>query len=385
MALALGALALAACEPKGRKYITDECIVDSQCDDGVCSDERRCYRACAGQIDCEAVGEVCARKLDVDGTERGMCVPMSDPAVPQGCVTDGDCAALVAGPCEHVGCEDGCVARARDDGELCTVRGDPSGTCEAGRCRCGDACGRLMDEPAATFPMGCDAAVDTLCAADEGPIHAVTVPAFAIDETEVSVDAWLACVAEGACTKPAPGQGCAWLDPKAVHRPVDCVSWAQARVYCRWAGRRLCTEAEWERAARGPEGRPFPWGDAEPTCERAAFDATGDDYPSTGDGCGTGAAYDVGSFPAGATPEGVLDLAGNAWEWVADEYAESFAATPIDGSAYETPAAANGGVDRVARGGGYYNRDASLRATHRHLVNQKVKNWTVALGLRCCR
>src|SRR5262249_4091558 len=109
------------------------------------------------------------------------------------------------------------------------------------------------------------------------------------------------------------GSLCTATDASKGRHPITCVDQAQAATYCRWAGKRLPTEAEWEYAARGVEGREYPWGNDAPDCDRANV------ARNPGQGCGRAkGTVEVGSLPAGASASGALDMAGNAWEWVAD-------------------------------------------------------------------
>ncbi len=145
--------------------------------------------------------------------------------------------------------------------------------------------------------------------ADERPQHLVTVREFWLDRYEVTVADYQDCLDAGACTKAACGPGCNAGDPERGRDPVNCVDWAQSAAYCAWAGGRLPTEEEWEFAARGGgEARLYPWGDAEPSaqlCWRR--------YERAGT-CG------VGGFEAGASRDGVLDLAGNVREWTSTPF-----------------------------------------------------------------
>ena len=203
-----------------------------------------------------------------------------------------------------------------------------------------------------TFRMGCDPGRDPHCGSDERPQHTVKVTGFRIDRTEVPQVSYGACVSSGACSTPASG-----FDPdEHPARPVTDVTWEQARAYCRWRGARLPTEAEWELAARGTDGRIYPWGDEAPSCARAF----------TTKDCGPVPA-DVGGREAGESPYGVLDLAGNVDEWVDGEYAP-YGEKPSPGE-----------LQRIGRGGAY---DAwHSRATARSAFAPDYHGaW---LGFRC--
>ena len=166
---------------------------------------------------------------------------------------------------------------------------------------------------------------------DEQPPHKVTVAAFELDKTEVTVAAYKDCVTDGKCTAPLAGPpkgldangrlpllACNWDKPDRAEDPVNCVTWAQSDAYCAWAGKRLPTEEEWEYAAGGVAGRRYPWGDAEPTDKTVCWGrfVLGNDKQK-----GTCA---VGSRPDGATPEGILDLSGNVYEWTSSGYSNDY-------------------------------------------------------------
>lgn len=187
----------------------------------------------------------------------------------------------------------------------------------------------MVRVPAGSSRIGSDADE-----ADERPAHLVTLRAFDLDGDEVTVAQYRLCVAARACAAPRRAVG-------APDEPVTFVSWRDADAYCRHAGKRLPTEAEWERAARGGDGRRFPWGDA-PECARANFG----NYQGEGR-CpnNPGRPVAVGSYPSGASPFGARDLAGNVWEWVADVYRPSYRA----GKRGRVAPAASG--RRVVRGG----------------------------------
>lgn len=220
----------------------------------------------------------------------------------------------------------------------------------------------LLAIPAGEFAMGCNEATDAACDDDEKPQHTVSMSAFSIDRTEVSQAQYTACMLDGACEPPL----CEWNCERGDY-PAGCVSSTHALAYCSWAGRRLPTEAEWEKAARGPDGAKFPWGDGDPSCELA-----------NKSGCGEGA-MPVGSLASGASPYGVLDMAGNVVEMVADWYDEAYyAASP----AGDPPGPASGSR-YVGRGGGYKSDTKWLRASKRDWYD--VDDSAVSLGFRCAK
>ena len=167
--------------------------------------------------------------------------------------------------------------------------------------------------PEGPFRMGCDPDLEAPC--NEGgwrdvPQHEVWLSAFWIDRLETTVAEYKACVQAGGC--PAVEDGNTNNKPEM---PIRYTNWFAAEAYCAWKGKRLPTEAQWEKAARGTDGRKYPWGNEEPTCELARYgkDVDGGECPTE----------DVttappGSFPLGASPYGALDMAGNVGEWVQD-------------------------------------------------------------------
>jgi serine/threonine-protein kinase len=206
----------------------------------------------------------------------------------------------------------------------------------------------MVAVPGGPFMMGCNAAADSSCNPDENPYRRVGVAAFSIDKTEVTQAAYVACAAAGAC--PALG------GLPADQVPVHDVTWTAASAYCAWAGKRLPTEAEWEKAARGIDGRVYPWGNQAPTCGQANF------------GTCAGMLLPVGGRGAGASPYGALDMAGNVAEWVADHYAPDAGAS---GGAY------------VDRGGWYRSSPSQVRASFREANSADTS--LAYLGLRCAK
>ena len=226
----------------------------------------------------------------------------------------------------------------------------------------------IVDIPGGVFHMGCNEDVDDECQPDEYPYHEVFLPPYQIDMTEVTVGAYGACVEDGACTPPETGAPvCNWYSELKQEHPMNCVVWAQAQTFCNWVGGRLCTEAEWEKAARGTEGVKYPWGNEELSC----------DFAVHGNGCGEGTTWPVGSKPAGASPYGLLDMLGNVAEWTADWYGNGY----YDQSPSDNPQGPEYGFKRVVRGGAYLT--SNCRASDR--LNSPATNLSVSRGIRCCR
>ncbi|MBN1934899.1 MAG: SUMF1/EgtB/PvdO family nonheme iron enzyme, partial [Anaerolineae bacterium] len=231
--------------------------------------------------------------------------------------------------------------------------------------------------PAGQFLMG-SANGDGDAYSDEKPQHTVTLDAFWIDRTEVTNAQYQQCVAAGACAASAYAGDGTYNGPQ---KPVVGVSWHDADAYCRWAGARLPTEAEWEKAARGTDGRKYPWGNEWDvrTTRRCNFsdknDPTGPSDTVADDGYARAAP--VGSYPNGGSPYGALDMAGNVWEWVADWYDGGYYAN----SPENNPKGPNSGSHKVLRGGSWYNDPQYVRAAYRYLTGPTYRYYS--FGFRC--
>gem|GEM_PF-5014184 len=188
------------------------------------------------------------------------------------------------------------------------------------------------------YAVGCASGADGC--PDGHAAATVTLEPFFLDRTEVTVAAYARCTAAAGCTEPtytvhdsASVPHCNGGDASRGDHPINCVTWQQASAYCAWSGRRLPTELEWEAAARGAEGRRYPWGSAEPTCSRVNFNPGSG---AEGAGCGAGTTQAVGTHPLGRSG-GIDDLAGNVAEWV--DATASTGERIAKGGAYALPAA----------------------------------------------
>jgi len=208
----------------------------------------------------------------------------------------------------------------------------------------GDVRVNPRDQGTYVFVPGGDFLMGSTITQDETPAHTVALADFWIGQTEVTNAQYARCVDAGACTAPRAAD---WRTPDRAEHPVTHVDWSQARAYALWAGGRLPTEAEWEKAARGTDARIFPWVDVVTDDQRLNFDAQG--------------TVPVGSYPTGASPYGALDMAGNVEEWVADWYAPDY----YTQSPSRNPLGPASGLFRVVRGGSFNSSRGDVRTTSR--------------------
>ena len=230
----------------------------------------------------------------------------------------------------------------------------------------------LMGSTDAEISQGCGSDTDCInWAVNERPQHSVTPDAYWIDQTEVTNAQYARCVVAGSCSEPvnksSSKRSSYYGNTEFNDYPVIYVNWAQASGYCTWAGGHLPTEAQWEKAARGPDGRIYPWGSQAPDANLANFNSIMGDTTK------------VGSYPSGASIYGALDMAGNVWEWVADWYGS------YSGTSQGNPTGpASGGDGRVLRGGSWSNSYVNyIRSSLRYGVNPAGQ--MNIFGFRCVR
>lgn len=231
--------------------------------------------------------------------------------------------------------------------------------------------------PSGTFMMGSPA---TEGEADEHPQHSLTVTGFCMERLEVTQAEYDACVTANACTPSGADAMCNSQVAGRGGHPVNCVDFNQATVYCNYIGARLPTEPEWEYAARGTDGRKYPWGNQPPNAH--LLNACGDEcvayattvhsetkhamYPGND---GYAETAPVGSYPRGASPFGLLDMAGNVYEWTSSPYCN-----------YPQHSCAS--IYRMYRGGGWYTEKTAAAATRNgHQMTEK----SVVVGFRCAK
>jgi formylglycine-generating enzyme required for sulfatase activity len=230
----------------------------------------------------------------------------------------------------------------------------------------------LVYVPAGSFLMGMDDPTNLSSSHgfDLRPPQIVELDDYWIDSTEVTNGMYLRCVESGICDPPievayAPSDP-HFGNPAYNDYPAFGVTFENANRYCQWAGRHLATEAEWEKAARGWDGRRYPWGNQEPNCSLANYH-----------GCGW-ETLPVGSLPLGASPYGALDMSGNVWEWVADWYpAEAYPTPfPLQGQDPVTETL------HIVRGGSWAQDEVVLESAIR-FVGWPIDEIAVGFGFRC--
>jgi len=233
--------------------------------------------------------------------------------------------------------------------------------------------------PEGEFWMGCDPDHNGgfQCNPDELPLHLVYLSAYFMNAYEVTNQQYELCVQTGVCQEPVYNNSYTrdsyYNNPSYSNFPVVAVTWYEANQYCEWVGGRLPTEAEWEKAARGSSLSAYPWGDDNPNCELA------NSYNNlTADYC-TGDTAEVGSYPAGVSPYGVHDMAGNVWEWINDWYSPNYYAN----SPYENPVGKDTGEHKMIHGGSWNYSWVKLRIAYNSNHHPNERN--LSFGFRCVR
>ena len=223
------------------------------------------------------------------------------------------------------------------------------------------------------FLMGSE---DKNAVSDEKPSHWAEVRTFWMDRFEVTVADYQRCIDAGACStdvrKATEDERCSYGGASMEQHPMNCVSWENARTYCSWAGKRLPSEAEWERAAGGAQGRPYVWGAGRPSCELTC-------RKEKDDGCDTGKSCVVGSKPSDLSVFGIADMGGNVGEWLDDWY---------DSAYYRlaprlNPTGPDKGDRKVLRGGDFSDQFDPFRLVARDRLEPKLRSGVV--GFRCAR
>ena len=231
--------------------------------------------------------------------------------------------------------------------------------------------GAMVYIPADWFWMGCNPH-NNQCYGDEKPYHKVYLDAYYIDKYDVTADEYAKCVNAGKCQQPSDTKGtCNYGVWGSGNNPINCIDWYQANAYCLWVGKQLPTEAQWEKAARGIYGREYPWGnkwDSSAMCYNQPYTCA------------------VGSYPQGASPYGVMDMAGNVLNWCKDWYDSDYYANSPDHNPQGPgkPVNPQNRISHVVRGGCYESEECLFTDTYaRH--NHDPSKGNSLTGFRCVR
>ena len=217
--------------------------------------------------------------------------------------------------------------------------------------------------PAGEFTMGGNEAVS------EKPVHQVSLDAYYMDKHEVTVEQYAKFLE--ATKRRSPPEWKILNQPPHQKHPIVMMDWSDANAYCQWAEKRLPTEAEWEKAARGADGRIYPWGNDLPTPQRANYGKKKWDKHA--------ALVPVGTLD-GKSPYGIYDMAGNAWEWVSDWYDRVY----YKNSPSQNPKGPEHGDFKVSKGGSWHSRPESLHSSNRN-YSQPEHHPSHYNGFRCAK
>ncbi len=240
----------------------------------------------------------------------------------------------------------------------------------------------MINIPAGWFWMGCNPN-DNQCDGDEKPYHKVYLNAYYIDKNDITVDEYTKCVKTGGCTQPHWDNCLVWNGSRWQYgtagsefqegdKPVVCVDWTQSTTYCQWMGDKLPTEAQWEKAARGTDGRIYPWGN-QFNCNNSCNSVRPCNETST---------CKVGSYPQDKSPYRVMDMTGNVWDWCSDWYDANYYAN----SPNRNPWGPDSGDYRVLRGSVWINNYPMLiRSSGRYKITGANYGYFSFVGFRCIR
>ena len=221
--------------------------------------------------------------------------------------------------------------------------------------------GEMVAMAGGSFMMGCNAENNggSLCPESELPYHEVVLSPYLIDRFLVTNLQYQKCVEAGVCTAPRSEASRTrenyYSNPDFALYPVIFITHDDAKAYCEWDGKRLPSEAEWEMAARSATDSLYPWGNEAPDCSFANSYNNANLSPCAGD------TTMVGSYQAGSTADGIMDMAGNVWEWVADYYSVDYYVN----SPLENPQGPTSGVEYVVRGSGWTGNWRTLKNNYR--------------------
>ncbi|MCG7522049.1 formylglycine-generating enzyme family protein [Ruegeria sp. Ofav3-42] len=232
----------------------------------------------------------------------------------------------------------------------------------------------MVTVPAGEFRMGCKDSDGVFCVPGANA-HTVYLKEYKIDKYMVTFDRYQECIDAGYCSEPYYGAACNYQMSWAGDHPVNCITYEQAEQVCSYEGKRLPTEAEWAKAARGTDGRIYPWGNSpKSSCDLAVMNQKRGG--KMGPGCGAGTTQPVGSKPKGVSPYGAMDMVGNLWEWTSDWYDD------LPTSAQKNPKGPRWGDYKVLRGSSWTSRyQDELALTVRFPYAPKGQGYVI--GARC--
>ncbi len=396
----------------GDVVLPPKCLSNEGCEDGnsctnnTCVPETGCV-SLPNQVTCSdnnacTENDLCKESVCVTGKppacdDQNPCtVDYCDPtagcvhvSVPVSCSDNNACT-------ENDACQGSvCVGTPKNcnDGNACTEDTCSGGMCSSAAVPAGYGCGSsslcknsvctavsvpngMVLVPAGEVWVGCNDSVDAECQADELPYTKVFVDPFFAQKQEVVHGQYLACNAQGKCSAMPNKYGCSWYEG-IPGWPANCLSWNQAEAYCSWAGLRLPTEVEWQKAARGgcdkypnkdckAVSQKFPWGNSLTACKEAIIAA-----------CGGGSPKEVPTALLGLSPYGLEDMAGNVAEWTSSWYGA------YTGMSLSNPPGPAQGTKKVVMGGSYSSSSADVRVSHRASEDPTV--WNQQIGFRCVK